>query len=324
MEDFKRDSELWYGDGTIILVASGLGFKVYKDILVKQSLVFEDMLSFPQPPSVEGQQACPIVPMPDSAEDLRHFLRFLMPAKKPRTFNSMSACIRLGHKYQIDSLVEDSLPWFSKLYPSDFATLDKHRPKPLPPTCAIATINIARLTGADYLLPMALAECCQLGAEIVNGHQREDGTREYLALDDLGRCFQAQRKLIEARVFAIERIVNQDLYGECKNEDGDLVEEFHEQMREGAIPGFCSPNFWESIGERITSRFPEICRQCRKELATEERDQQRQIFARLPQLVGVTVDGWGKSRAQVIKGPNERANQSTTKRGRGRGRPHAM
>ena len=78
---YTRDGELWYEDGTIILVAGGMGFKVHKRILVKQSLVFEDMFSFPQPP---GVQACPVIFLQDSPEDLRHFLCFLMPAKKSR------------------------------------------------------------------------------------------------------------------------------------------------------------------------------------------------------------------------------------------------
>ena len=32
---YTRDGELWYEDGTIILVAGGMGFKVHKRILVK-------------------------------------------------------------------------------------------------------------------------------------------------------------------------------------------------------------------------------------------------------------------------------------------------
>ena len=225
-----------------------------------------------------------------------------------RSFNSMSACIRLAHKYQIDSLVEDCLQWLSKYYPSDYATFKK-RNEPLPAPCAIATVNIARLTDADYLLPMALVDCLQLGATIVQGYQREDGTREYLAPADLGLCLQAQQKLIEARVNAIERIINPDLYDECGEEDVELVMEFHEQMRNGSIPGYCTPVFWTPILPQLTTRFPEICHQCRREWAAEERDQQQDIFARLPRLVGVTVDGWGKSRSQK----NADAKRSATK-----------
>ncbi|RDX48942.1 hypothetical protein OH76DRAFT_614497 [Lentinus brumalis] len=81
--NFEQDPELWFQDGTIILVAGEIAFKVYKGPLVNQSPVFSDMLSLPQP-SVDVHQDCPVVQLLDSPQDLRHFLRTLIPSKHPR------------------------------------------------------------------------------------------------------------------------------------------------------------------------------------------------------------------------------------------------
>ena len=49
-ESLERDENFWYEDGTIILIAATVGFRVYRGPLAKHSPVLRDMLSFPQPP----------------------------------------------------------------------------------------------------------------------------------------------------------------------------------------------------------------------------------------------------------------------------------
>ncbi len=86
----KRDEEFWYSDGTIILVARDIEFRVFKGILAEHSPVFSDMFSLPQPPlaaypaSPAADDACPVVHLSDSPEDLRHVLRVYMPKGGPR------------------------------------------------------------------------------------------------------------------------------------------------------------------------------------------------------------------------------------------------
>lgn len=86
-----RDEEFWYDDGTIILVAGNVEFRVYKGILAENSSVFRDMFSLPQPPISSGSSdtpspdnGCPVVHLSDSPEDLRHILRVYTPKTHPR------------------------------------------------------------------------------------------------------------------------------------------------------------------------------------------------------------------------------------------------
>ena len=85
LEGLARDEEFWYDDGSIVLVASSIAFKVYKGPLVDHSPIFRDMLSLPQPaapPLPSSNVSPPIIRLPDSAVDLRHLLRVLMPSKQ--------------------------------------------------------------------------------------------------------------------------------------------------------------------------------------------------------------------------------------------------
>lgn len=81
----KRDEEFWYSDGNVILVAQDVEFRVYKGLLAEHSPVFRDMFSLPQllpasePVVTLSEDACPIVYLSDSAEDLRHVLHAYMP-----------------------------------------------------------------------------------------------------------------------------------------------------------------------------------------------------------------------------------------------------
>ncbi len=78
----RRDEELWYPDGSIVLIAREIEFRLYQGPLMEHSRVFQDMLTMPQPPPTDTQPdspatsaACVTIHVDDSPEDLRHFLR---------------------------------------------------------------------------------------------------------------------------------------------------------------------------------------------------------------------------------------------------------
>ncbi|KAI0694943.1 hypothetical protein C8T65DRAFT_833354 [Cerioporus squamosus] len=181
----QHDEELWFEDGNLSIVAGGVEFQIYKGPLMKQSGFFKDMLSLPQPsPSAGG--SCATVQVSDSPEDMRHFLRTFVDGslRYEPTFHEISAYIRLGHKYQCDKLVQRSVDYLKRYYVDNFdewfkvTSLD-------PPTFQsihrIGVVNLARLAGADGLLPVALMCCCMLGSDISKGFTREDGTLEMSA-----------------------------------------------------------------------------------------------------------------------------------------------
>ena len=74
-----RSEDVWYDDGNIILQAQNTQFKVLKSILQRNSSVFRDMFSLPQPTSSDTElvEGCPVVRLSDSADSVRYVLKAL-------------------------------------------------------------------------------------------------------------------------------------------------------------------------------------------------------------------------------------------------------
>lgn len=74
-----RSETVWFDDGNIVLEAEGKQFRVHRGVLEKHSSVFKDMLSVPQPPESDEPtiDGCPIVQLPDKADDWEHLLNSL-------------------------------------------------------------------------------------------------------------------------------------------------------------------------------------------------------------------------------------------------------
>ena len=78
--DIERDTEYWFEDGNIVLIArGGMGFRVYKGLLARVSPFFKDLFSIPQPDGENSVDNCPVVCLPDdNPEDLRQLLTLII------------------------------------------------------------------------------------------------------------------------------------------------------------------------------------------------------------------------------------------------------
>ncbi|KAI0668972.1 hypothetical protein C8Q78DRAFT_1193951 [Trametes maxima] len=318
----SKDDELWFEDGNLVLVARDVKFRIYKGPLVAHSPVFKDMLSLPQPVTTGRNDAaivaneedenrqCPVIPLPDSPEDLRHFLRVLTPGRTLRigpvepSFDELSACVRLGHKYQCDQMVQRSIDYLKKYYPDDIDVWVNDGPVDPPrfePIHRIGVANLARTTGTDALLPVALARCCLLDSEIVSGFTREDGTRETLAYDDLGRVFGAKSKLMHTNVYATHRVFRQTVAKDCRRQEvcAKVLKRLLSELvnDEKAMDPLRLTLAWDAYIDRIEVKKGdgerELCAKCYKMLKDERaKEEQRALFRSLPTIMGVTIEGW--------------------------------
>ena len=116
-------------------------------------------------------------------------------------FHVISALIRLAHKYQIEDVEKRSLSALCAIYPSNLerwletdSTIDDEDR-----VYAIAAVNLAHLTDTSSILPSAFYHCALLLSRVLLGFTREDGTKEYLSQNDLGRCMDGTAKLVAAR-----------------------------------------------------------------------------------------------------------------------------
>ncbi|KAJ7119162.1 hypothetical protein C8R44DRAFT_540134, partial [Mycena epipterygia] len=125
-----RIPELWFEDGNLIIQAGNSQFRVYRGVLATRSPVFQDMLSFPQPPDSELIAGCPLVRLQDSASEVTAFLKsifdsgyFLFTTPVQTEFEAIAGILRLSHKYGVDYLCRRAFVHLSSYYPSTFFDL---------------------------------------------------------------------------------------------------------------------------------------------------------------------------------------------------------
>ncbi|KAI1790295.1 hypothetical protein LXA43DRAFT_947373 [Ganoderma leucocontextum] len=320
-QSLKRDEQLWFEDGNLVLVAKDVEFRIYKGPLIAQSLVFKDMLSLPQPPSFDTRStqgtsstSCATVHLHgDSLPDLRHFLRMFtghavsFGGLSDPTYHQLSSIIRMSHKYQCEKLLERCVAYLKRFYHDNFEGWRDNSTCISPPNFerihAIGVVNLARLLGHDKMLPGALMACCMLETEIADGFACEDGTRETLAPADLARCMVGRAKLLEANVQATLRILHQEVHPECMRRDvcaGVLVG-LLKKLEDGTVLYSLRWDWtWTSYVEWADTRR-ELCLRCFEMLGKggRQKDQHFEIFGRLPDMMGVKVDHWGKTPEEI-------------------------
>ena len=189
----KKDSEVWLEDGNVILHADGVVFKVYQGILARRSEVFRDLFTLPDPPETERLEGVPVISVSDSPDDLRHLLLVLCCGKKyvkqpmspldmitnaerssyytqhgspfPVEFSTVTALVKLGHKYAIPDVLDDALSRFKQYYPNNITSYHLGRGSLRSdviiarPQDAITAIHLARLTNTPSILPAAFLVC---------------------------------------------------------------------------------------------------------------------------------------------------------------------
>ncbi|KAF8209439.1 hypothetical protein K438DRAFT_2062620 [Mycena galopus ATCC 62051] len=115
-----RVEELWFSDSGLVVQAEQSLYRVSGAVLATRSPVFKDMLAFVQPAGAGTIDGCPIVNLPDSAEDVTCFFRAIFDSsirfnKILRNlpfqshFDSILSITRLSHKYAVEYLLRRAL-----------------------------------------------------------------------------------------------------------------------------------------------------------------------------------------------------------------------
>ncbi|KAI0761504.1 hypothetical protein BD413DRAFT_243096 [Trametes elegans] len=215
-QSYKRDEDVWFSTGNIVLVTSyEVAFRVYQDVLSRRSEVFRGLFEFPQLPSgverefeTETMDGCEVVHLSDAPSDLKQLLlviycrkNFFYLKDEPISvpFYSLSALIRMAHKYDVQDVYETALPRLRKYYTSDLERwlkpCDRNPYVETTVLDALAVIDLAYRIDAPELLPTAYLICCSL-----DGHTRLGNRVHEPILGDLGPWAHTlrARKVVDA------------------------------------------------------------------------------------------------------------------------------
>ncbi|KAF7297643.1 BTB domain-containing protein [Mycena kentingensis (nom. inval.)] len=119
----QRSPNLWWDDCGLVIQAENTLYRVSRDQLAAASPIFRDMLLLPAPPDAETYEGCPLVRLPDSAEDITNFFsalwlfQFFGAYPTRTTFAIVSSVLRMGDKYGVDGLRARALTHLNAMHP---------------------------------------------------------------------------------------------------------------------------------------------------------------------------------------------------------------
>ncbi|EIN04233.1 hypothetical protein PUNSTDRAFT_76587 [Punctularia strigosozonata HHB-11173 SS5] len=171
-------TELWYEDGSIVLAAEGVGFKVYQMLVAQNSTIFADMLAISTPQAnIDSRYGCPLVHMPDPADHLRSLLLAIHDARYAHRRIDNAPCaevigiVSLATKYDIPHLRIRAAKRLAMWYPDSLKAWIAVRRESvsLSPTDNRDVMNVARQCNLTSLLPVIMFALCDRPiAEIID------------------------------------------------------------------------------------------------------------------------------------------------------------
>ena len=196
----------------------------------------------------------------------------------------------------MNRLVQQSVEYLKKHYGNTMESWEKDTSDypELDGSCCIAVVNLARLVDAPVLLPPALLACCGLGASVVDGYEREDGTREYLSSEDLGRCFDARAKIVQESMKIALLVLAPEASSGCRTRRtlceramSKTLAALHGSVGELGCFNLFAPFEYERMGLAGA-----VCEACFAMVKERDLKQRKALWNSLPSILDVAVEGW--------------------------------
>lgn len=138
-------------------------------------------------------------------------------------FATLSAIIRLAHKYQCHNILRQALHVLTSYYTRNHEEWKARENHPLiaAPEDAIDAVHLARLTDKPDVLTTALFQCAYLGPRIVGGAMRPDGSRVTLSNTDIALCLRARESITALNLLGLQHLaqtVTSNMWCTCAKE----------------------------------------------------------------------------------------------------------
>ena len=100
--EYTQSRDVWYSDGSLIIVTEALAFRVHTTIMAAHCEIFRDMVNMPQPKDSDDTgektyEGCPVLELQDPAIEMRHFLKAIyeFSSVQPRIMLSRNSLLTL-------------------------------------------------------------------------------------------------------------------------------------------------------------------------------------------------------------------------------------
>lgn len=212
------------------------------------------------------------------------------------TFPVLSAVIRLSHKYNVASVLQQALQVFTEFdsIVCNIARWPTYAAQFKDEQCAVAVVNIARLTDTLSLLPLAFYECCSLSAAVLDGWKREDGTTEYLSKDDLARCIRGRERLTREAFNMFGRVFTTLAENKCIRPtmcNTALREVARDALAVDSGTELPFDAWFEFVEDlRNPSAQHNVCIVCCQAMIKRLREEREELWEKLPEIFDLEMD----------------------------------
>ncbi|KDR85999.1 hypothetical protein GALMADRAFT_109535 [Galerina marginata CBS 339.88] len=209
----ERSTAYWFEDGNVILQVENIQFRVHRTVIARHSQVFRDMFGLPQPETETLVEGCPLVHVSDAVEDWENIFRILYDndasykSTDKFAFSLLSAMLRLGKKYQFETLQAQALERIRLELPSSLEDWDKKFSSGashpvISSDREVDLVNVLLELGITSLLPVAFFLCILSlhPIDILRGLTRDDGKTSRFSTETIASLMLARDDISEAIV----------------------------------------------------------------------------------------------------------------------------
>ncbi|KAF8184217.1 hypothetical protein BJ912DRAFT_975411 [Pholiota molesta] len=158
----KPHPKLWFDDGSLVIQASSIRYRIHRTIICQHSAIFRDMMAMPQPndESLDNENTfdgCPVVKLEDNSDELSMLLEALYnldyvqelelairSGNEDIALQSISGVLRLSTKYESWTLRKKAVRVLEMLNPTELKEF-----------MARCSTSVARLTEDERAKQMA-------------------------------------------------------------------------------------------------------------------------------------------------------------------------
>ncbi len=217
-------------------------------------------------------------------------------------FACAAALARLGHKYELEQVLQAALSRLRIVYTTDLATWRQALgPKKQPEfSCSSSNcfeaVNLFRTIGCTEMLPVALYFCAVLpNAYLIKGSHRADGTPETLSPEDLERCLNARDCFTKRGTHFFYTRHGAEASPLCTSRCHSVLDDRRARVALPTFEGVLVRHVLHGVGRTLmdsVTRNNAVCPLCIEHLSNIQDAFEKEMWLALPKMLNLHVEGW--------------------------------